>query len=92
MVQLFYATYISVDLAHHELFHAKIGKGGIKQDMFVQGMITRAQTYLHPKFAFQHNLKEALMYFNRHRHCHRQFKKPHRNLTRKTTTLITYLS
>ena len=30
MVKLFYATYISVDLAHHEIFHAKVGKGGIK--------------------------------------------------------------
>ena len=24
-----YTTYISVDLAHHEIFHAKVGKGGI---------------------------------------------------------------
>ena len=30
MVKLFYTTYISVDLAHHEIFHAKFGKGGIK--------------------------------------------------------------
>ena len=29
MVYLFYTTYISVDLAHHELFHAKVGKRGI---------------------------------------------------------------
>ena len=29
MVQLFYPTYISVDLAHHEIFHAKVGKSGI---------------------------------------------------------------
>ena len=29
MVKLFYTTYISVDLAHHEIFHAKVGKGGI---------------------------------------------------------------
>ena len=28
MVQLFYTTYISVDLAHHEIFRAKVGKGG----------------------------------------------------------------
>ena len=27
--QLFYATYISVDLAHYEIFCAKVGKGGI---------------------------------------------------------------
>ena len=25
----FYTTYISVDLAHHEIFRAKVGKGGI---------------------------------------------------------------
>ena len=29
MVQLFYTTYISVDLAHHKIFHVKVGKGGI---------------------------------------------------------------
>ena len=29
MVLLFYTTYISVDLAHHEIFRAKVGKGGI---------------------------------------------------------------
>ena len=28
-VKLFYTTYISVDLAHHEIFRAKVGKGGI---------------------------------------------------------------
>ena len=30
MVQLFYTTYISLDLANHEIFRAKVGKGGIK--------------------------------------------------------------
>ena len=29
MVKLFYTTYISVDLAHHEIFRAKVGRGGI---------------------------------------------------------------
>ena len=29
MVELFYTTYISVDLAHQVIFHAKVGKGGI---------------------------------------------------------------
>ena len=29
MVVLFYTTYISVDLAHHEIVHAKVGKGCI---------------------------------------------------------------
>ena len=27
---LFYTTYINVDLAHQVIFHAKLGKGGIK--------------------------------------------------------------
>ena len=30
MILLFYTTYISVDLAHHEIGHAKVGKCGIK--------------------------------------------------------------
>ena len=29
MVLLFHTTYISVDLAHHEIFRAKVGKGGM---------------------------------------------------------------
>ena len=29
MVYLFYTTYTSVDLAHHEIFRAKVDKGGI---------------------------------------------------------------
>ena len=28
MVLIFYTTYISVDLVHHEIFLAKVGKGG----------------------------------------------------------------
>ena len=31
MVYLFYTTYISVYLAHHEIFCAKVGKGGINK-------------------------------------------------------------
>ena len=34
MVLLFYLTYISVDLAHHDKFRAKVGKGGIKTRIF----------------------------------------------------------
>ena len=30
MVLLLYATYISVEIAHHETVRAKVGKGGIK--------------------------------------------------------------
>ena len=29
MVKLLYTTYISVDLAHDEIFRPKVGKGGI---------------------------------------------------------------
>ena len=29
MIKLIYTTYISVDIAHHEIFRAKVGKGGI---------------------------------------------------------------
>ena len=29
MVSLFYTIHISVDHAQHEIFHAKVGKGGI---------------------------------------------------------------
>ena len=31
MVLLFYTTYISVDFAHHKIFRAKVGKGGINK-------------------------------------------------------------
>ena len=34
MVFLFYTTYISVDLAHHEICRAKVGKGGIRTFTF----------------------------------------------------------
>ena len=30
MVELFYTTCTSVDLAHQEIFCAKVGKGGIR--------------------------------------------------------------
>ena len=30
IIQQFYTTYISVDLAHHEIVRARVGKGGIK--------------------------------------------------------------
>ena len=28
-IYLFYTTYISVDLAHHQIFRTEVGKGGI---------------------------------------------------------------
>ena len=34
MLYLFYTTYISVDLAHHEIFRAKVGKGGINDSRY----------------------------------------------------------
>ena len=38
MVYLFYTTYISVDLAHHKMFHARVGKGGIMCVVVVGGL------------------------------------------------------
>ena len=43
MVQLFYTTYISVDLAHNEIFRAKVGKGDI---IFVKRRIERLFIFL----------------------------------------------
>ena len=31
-ITILYHLHISVDLAHHEVFHAKVGKCGIKRD------------------------------------------------------------
>ena len=45
MVLLFYATYISVDRAHHAIFRAKVGKGGINVSSKVPGE-SSAQTRL----------------------------------------------
>ena len=32
MVLLFCTTYIGVELAHHDIFRTKVGKGGINSD------------------------------------------------------------
>ena len=52
MVKLFYTTFIGEDLAHHEIFRAKVGKGGTM--MYNLGLISSCtgpflQTY--PKIA-----------------------------------------
>ena len=39
MVLLFYTTYISVDLANHETFRAKVGKGGKKCYTFFSDLL-----------------------------------------------------
>ena len=39
MVLLVYTTYISVDLAHHEIFCAKVGKGGISLTTWPRGIV-----------------------------------------------------
>ena len=36
IVYLLYTTYIGVDLAHHEIFLAKVGKGGIRSQKHFQ--------------------------------------------------------
>ena len=47
MVLLFYTTYISVDLAHHKIFSAKVGKGGIKQNIHYPTLICREHICFH---------------------------------------------
>ena len=41
LVLLFYTTYISIDLAHHEIIRAKVGKGGINiaSIFYLQGIL-----------------------------------------------------
>ena len=38
---IFYTTYISVDLAHHDILRAKVGKGGI--NFFIPPLPTLAR-------------------------------------------------
>ena len=47
MVKLFYTTYICVDLAHHQIFRAKVGKGGIKGNFVVTLWNHNVLKYLH---------------------------------------------
>ena len=59
MVLLFYTTYISVDLAHQEIFHAKVGKGGIGYKTDYQSAWAWALSLLFQKSVWMHiNLKE----------------------------------
>ena len=45
MVQLFYTTYISVDLVHHKIFRAKVGKGGKDRYTIWSGFIVSDADY-----------------------------------------------
>ena len=47
MVYLLYTFYISVDLAHHEIFHAKEGKGGMieKTHLKISSILTSSLTF-----------------------------------------------
>ena len=45
MVKLFYTTYISVDLPHQVIFHAKVGKGGIISDTFLLSYVIIFRPY-----------------------------------------------
>ena len=45
MVLLFYNTYISIDLAHHEIFRVKVGKGGlIERNAYIVRTFAYGQT------------------------------------------------
>ena len=54
MVLLFYTTYISVDFAHHEIFRAEVGKGGIKKKTQI----------LWSKMAVDCILNQKMIFFN----------------------------
>ena len=45
MVLLFHTTFISVDLAHHELFRAKVGKGGISINTEILESVTHFRSF-----------------------------------------------
>ena len=53
MVLLFYTTVISVDLAHHDIFGAKVGKGSIN---VLNGLFK----------VFTHNVMERLYVWSAH--------------------------
>ena len=46
MVYLFYTTYISVDLTHHEIFRAKVGKSGTIDGLADIGMCTMQNAFI----------------------------------------------
>ena len=50
MVKVFYTTIISVDHAHHDIFHAKVGKGGIIPSN--QLLFTKKYKSLHKTFIY----------------------------------------
>ena len=49
LVLLFYTAYISVDLAHHEIIRAKVGRAGINvaSNFYLQGILlsTKSRGY-----------------------------------------------
>ena len=55
MVLLFYTAYFSVDLAHHDMFRAKVGKGGINVHISMEAKCKHferreLESYLSPLF------------------------------------------
>ena len=61
MVQLFYTNYISVYLAHHELFCAKVGNGGVKVFIGVTGNINFKMVIFEDHFCFRLSQTIALI-------------------------------
>ena len=57
MVLLFYTTYISVDLAHREIFRAKVGKGGIKWFNIIAFLPQRCYHKFITRLAFKKKLR-----------------------------------
>ena len=64
MVLLFYTTYISVDIAHHEIFHAKDGKCGIKKVYCNRIKCTKYETFENCNIIIFVNIVWPWHYFN----------------------------
>ena len=57
MLKLFYSTYISVDHAHHEIFRAKVGKGGIINGTLNEKMFQEQSSGLPQALEIMENLE-----------------------------------
>ena len=62
MVSLFYTTYISVDLAHHKIFRAKVGKGDIKS--VIHALIFRLRIKHIPGLQLNKNVGVKMLIFS----------------------------
>ena len=75
MVKLFYTNNISIDLAHHEIHCAKVGKGGIKNVTVLFRMVNYIRVETHNFNIFSQkfdssceNFLQCLSFYNSNMH------------------------